>query len=130
MRINKMIIIEKIPWSFTKFSQLILKGNVWRSVWRICMWILGLKGLITAYYAIYLLGINSADKNIFLWIVAQAIKNRGTFSVSWKMFNHAANIKISEISVVLRRPCKIESISVIIKPAIFRVILGKRYKGW
>ena len=28
-----------------KFSQLILKGNAWRSVWRICMWILGLKGL-------------------------------------------------------------------------------------
>ena len=45
MRINKMIIIEKIPWSFIKFSQLILKGNVWRSVWRICMWILGFKGL-------------------------------------------------------------------------------------
>ena len=45
MRINKMIIIEKIPWSFIKFSQLILKGDVWRSVWRICMWILGLKGL-------------------------------------------------------------------------------------
>ena len=33
-----------MPWSFIKFSQLILKGNVWRSVWRICMWILGLKG--------------------------------------------------------------------------------------
>ena len=42
MRINKMIIIEKIPWSFIKFSQLILKVDVWRSVWRICMWILGL----------------------------------------------------------------------------------------
>ena len=40
-----MIIIEKIPWSFIKFSQLILKGDVWRSVWRICMSILGLKGL-------------------------------------------------------------------------------------
>ena len=24
----------------------ILKRNVWRSVWRICMWILGLKGII------------------------------------------------------------------------------------
>ena len=23
----------------------ILKANVWKSVWRICMWILGLKGL-------------------------------------------------------------------------------------
>ena len=41
-----MIITEKIPWSFIKFSQLILKGNIWRSVWRICMWILGLKGLM------------------------------------------------------------------------------------
>ena len=45
MRINKMIIIEEITWSFIKFSQLILKGDVWRSVWRICMWMLGLKGL-------------------------------------------------------------------------------------
>ena len=32
-----------MPRSFIKFSQLILKGNVWRSVWRICKWILGLK---------------------------------------------------------------------------------------
>ena len=31
--------------SFIKFSQLIVKGGVWRSVWRICMWILGPKGL-------------------------------------------------------------------------------------
>ena len=38
-----MITKEKIPWSVIKFSQLILKGNVWRSVWRICMLILGLK---------------------------------------------------------------------------------------
>ena len=45
MRINKMITQEKRPWSYIKFSQLILKGNVWRSVWRICMLILGLKGL-------------------------------------------------------------------------------------
>ena len=28
MRINKMITKEKIRWSFIKFSQLILKGNV------------------------------------------------------------------------------------------------------
>ena len=40
-----MITIEKMLWSFIKFSQLILQGNVWRSVWRICMWILGVKGL-------------------------------------------------------------------------------------
>ena len=45
MRINKMIIQEKRPLSYIKFSELILKGNVWRSVWRICMLILGLKGL-------------------------------------------------------------------------------------
>ena len=40
-----MITKEKMPCCFIKFSQLILKGNVWRSVWRICMWILGLKRL-------------------------------------------------------------------------------------
>ena len=40
-----MITKEKMLWSAIKFSQLILKGNVWRSVWGICMWILGLKGL-------------------------------------------------------------------------------------
>ena len=46
VRINNMITKEKMPWSFIKFSQVILRGNVWRSVWRICMWILGLKGLM------------------------------------------------------------------------------------
>ena len=46
MRINKMINKEKMPQSFIKFSQLILKGNVRKSVWRICMCILGLKGLM------------------------------------------------------------------------------------
>ena len=40
-----MIMKEKMPWCFIKFSQLILKGSVCRSVWRICMWILGLKAL-------------------------------------------------------------------------------------
>ena len=39
-----MITKEKMPWSFIKFSQHILKENVWRSVWRICMCVLGLKG--------------------------------------------------------------------------------------
>ena len=28
---------------YLKFSQLSFKGNVWRSVWRFCMWIVGLK---------------------------------------------------------------------------------------
>ena len=45
MRIAKMITKEKMPRSFI-FSQKILKGNVWKSLWRICIWILGLKGLI------------------------------------------------------------------------------------
>ena len=31
--------------SFITFFQLILQGNMQRSVWRICMWILGLNGL-------------------------------------------------------------------------------------
>ena len=45
-----MITKEKIPWSVIKFSQLILKGNVWRSVWRICMLILGLEGLMSCCF--------------------------------------------------------------------------------
>ena len=45
MRIAKMITKEKMPWSFIKFFQQFLTGNVWRSVWRICIWILGVKGL-------------------------------------------------------------------------------------
>ena len=44
MSINKMITKRK---TFDLLlSQQILQGNVWRSVWRICMWILGLKGLM------------------------------------------------------------------------------------
>ena len=45
MRSNKMITKEEMPCLFIKFSQHILKGNAWISVWRICMWILGLEGL-------------------------------------------------------------------------------------
>ena len=43
MRINVKITKEKMPWSFIKFRLLILIRNVWRSVWTICTWILGLK---------------------------------------------------------------------------------------
>ena len=43
---NKVMRIkEEMPRSFIRVSQLVRKGNVWRPVWRICMWILGLKGL-------------------------------------------------------------------------------------
>ena len=47
MRINKIITSGKIHvlWSFIKFSQRILEGSVWRSVWRICIWILESKKL-------------------------------------------------------------------------------------
>ena len=48
MRIYEMITKEKMLWSAIKCSLLILKGNVWRLVWRICTWILGLKGLLQA----------------------------------------------------------------------------------
>ena len=64
MRINKMITIEKIPWSFIKFSQLILKVDVWRSVWRICMWILGLKGLRLFLYNFIL---NNSNHVLSTW---------------------------------------------------------------
>ena len=65
MRIYEMINEEKLLWSAIKFSQLILKGNEWRSVWRICMWILGLRLVHTS---------NNSPK----W---QAVKP--TFFVSW-----------------------------------------------
>ena len=44
MRINKMIIIEKIPWSFIKFSQLILKGDVRNQFGEFVCGYWGLKG--------------------------------------------------------------------------------------
>ena len=50
MRINKMITKGKMRWSFIPFSELILKENVWKWVWRICMWIWDLKGLIIQYF--------------------------------------------------------------------------------
>ena len=51
MRVNKMITKEKMLSSVFKFSQLILKGNVYKSVWGICMWKLGLKGLKNTSYS-------------------------------------------------------------------------------
>lgn len=36
--------------SFIKLSQRILNGNVWRSLWPICMWILALERLKNYYY--------------------------------------------------------------------------------
>ena len=66
-RINKMITKEKMPWSFIKFSQLILKGNVCRSLWRICTCILGLKRLIWTpyYYRQFVLSLGKESPYIF-----------------------------------------------------------------
>ena len=47
---SKMISKEKMFWSFNTFYPLVLWGNVWRSMWRICMWIFGVKGLIQILY--------------------------------------------------------------------------------
>ena len=44
-RIYKMINKEEMRWSVVTFSQLILQDNVETLVWRICIWISGLKGL-------------------------------------------------------------------------------------
>ena len=46
MRNDKIITKGEMLWSVFKFSLLILLKNVWRSVWRICMSISGLKELI------------------------------------------------------------------------------------
>ena len=58
-----------MPWSHIKFSELILKGNVWRSVWRICMLILGLNGLIHTqtphYYGQFALSLGEESSYIF-----------------------------------------------------------------
>ena len=45
MRITKLITKRENALILNQILSTILKGNVWRSVWRICMWILGLKGL-------------------------------------------------------------------------------------
>ena len=46
MRITKLITKREIAVILNQILSTILKRNRWRSVWRICMWILGLKGLI------------------------------------------------------------------------------------
>ena len=46
MRITKLIAKWDNALILNQIHSTILKRNVWRSVWRICMWILGLNGLI------------------------------------------------------------------------------------
>ena len=50
MRNSQMINWGKLLWSCIEFSQLILHANVRNSVWRICIWILGLNGQLAARF--------------------------------------------------------------------------------
>ena len=45
MKITKLITKGENASILNQIHSTILKRNVWRSVWRICMWMLGLKGL-------------------------------------------------------------------------------------
>ena len=56
MRILEMITKGKVLRSFVKFSQGIFIGNVWRSIWRICIWILELKGLKKSLMVVFFKG--------------------------------------------------------------------------
>ena len=44
-RIKKIITIQKSCWLLNKFSYSSALGNVWRTVWRICILMLGCQGL-------------------------------------------------------------------------------------
>ena len=46
MRNTKLITKGEMFCSYIKFPQLILQGNVWILVWRICIWIMGIKELV------------------------------------------------------------------------------------
>ena len=47
MRITKLITNGRMAMILNQILSTILKRNMWRLVWRICMWILLLKGLST-----------------------------------------------------------------------------------
>ena len=46
MRNTKLTTKGEMFCSYIKFPQLILQGNVWILVWRICIWIMGIKELV------------------------------------------------------------------------------------
>ena len=48
-RSNKLMNKGEVLWFFIKFCQLILQGNVWTLVWRICFFILELNGLMVKF---------------------------------------------------------------------------------
>ena len=60
MRITKLIKKRENALILNQILSTILKRNVLRSVWRICMWILGLKGL-TKYEFTYFAGLHSVS---------------------------------------------------------------------
>ena len=103
MRINKMIVIEKISWSFIKFSQLILKGDVWRSVWRICMWIFGLKGL-RPWVLVWLQGSNlnssSTVKPSSNWLSLSCLAIPQFAFVTWLMCYSDTEIQTFDQSLI------------------------------
>ena len=92
MRIAKMITKEKMPWSFIKFFQQFLTGNVWRSVWRICIWILGVKGLclnnnlkkFSRLISIhYLKGMTSLENFLIMVIILFTFSNPTLLIMCW-----------------------------------------------
>ena len=92
MRIAKMITKEKMPWSFIKFFQQFLTGNVWRSVWRICIWILGVKGLslnnnIKKFSRLisihYLKGMTSLENFLIMVIILFTFSNPTLLIMCW-----------------------------------------------
>ena len=60
MRITKLIKKRENALILNQILSTILKRNVWRSVWRICMWILGPKGL-TKYEFTNFAGLHSVS---------------------------------------------------------------------
>ena len=69
MRITKLITKREIALILNQILSTILKRNRWRSVWRICMWILGLKGLRNR--------IPESGKSLLVkfWILGLGIRN-------------------------------------------------------
>ena len=68
-RITKLITKREIALILNQILSTILKRNRWRSVWRICMWILGLKGLRNR--------IPESGKSLLVrfWILGLGIRN-------------------------------------------------------
>ena len=90
VRINKMFTKGKILWSFIKFSPIILKGNVWGSVRRICLRILGIKRLtLPECLSLTLLALRVISIN-FLLVISMLCKT--VWSWELRAWSHKMNI--------------------------------------